>query len=119
MNMLRKIEKLYLDILVYFASKKKGLMFRLRKSLIILRDGLEKEGTETKEMFAIYGRYTQGRASKEEMKEANKQFVEVIKGLGVGVLLVLPFAPLTIPFVVKLGERLGVDIIPSSFRSKD
>ncbi|MFG1501219.1 hypothetical protein ABMA70_13515 [Halobacteriovorax sp. XZX-3] len=119
MSLLRKLEDLYLDSLVYFASKKKGMLLKIRKSLIVLRDGLEKEGAETREMFVIYGRYTQGRASNEEMKEANKQFLEIIKGLGVGALLVLPFAPLTIPFVVKLGQRLGVDIIPSSFRSKD
>ncbi|EPZ49403.1 hypothetical protein M902_0841 [Bacteriovorax sp. BAL6_X] len=119
MNLLRKIENLYLDKLIYFASKRKGFRLKLRKSLVLLRDGLEKEGIETKEMFATYARYTQGRASKKEMIEANKQFVEIVKGLGVGVLILLPFAPLTIPFVVKLGERLGIDIIPSSFKSKE
>ncbi|MGI4992096.1 hypothetical protein ACRXCV_05675 [Halobacteriovorax sp. GFR7] len=119
MRMFKKIEEIYIEVLLCFASKKKGLLLKLRKSLITLRDGLEKEGVETREMFNTYGRYTQGRASKEEMREANKQFVEIIKGLGVGVLLVLPFAPLTIPFVIKLGQRLGVDIIPSSFKSKE
>jgi len=28
---------------------------------------------------------------------------------------VLPFAPLTIPLVVKLGSLVGVDVLPSSF----
>lgn len=106
----------YLDLLLYLSSKRRGLKARLIASLLRLKKGLEKEGVETREMFSIYGRYTQGHATKEEMALANKQFMEIVKGLGVGVLLVLPFAPLTLPFVIKLGEGLGVDIIPSSFK---
>jgi hypothetical protein len=32
-----------------------------------------------------------------------------------GVFAVLPFAPVTIPLVVKLGQWVGVDVLPSSF----
>jgi hypothetical protein len=32
-----------------------------------------------------------------------------------GVLAVLPFSPITLPFVVKLGERIGVNVLPSAF----
>lgn len=116
MNPKSSFQEKYLDFLLYLTSKRRGIKLRLKKSLLKLKKGLEKEGVETREMFSIYGRYTQGNATQVEMKAANKQFVEIIKGLGVGALLVLPFAPLTIPFVVKLGEKLGVDIIPSSFR---
>ena len=50
------------------------------------------------------------------MEEANKQFVDVIRGLGLGVLVVLPFSPITLPFIVKLGERIGVNVLPSAFK---
>ena len=110
MSFRRKSQDLYLDSIIYLASKKKGMLRKLRTTLVHLREGLEKEGYETREMFSIYLRYSQGNATKLEMKNANKQFREVAKGLGVGVILVLPFAPLTLPLVVKLGEKLGVDI---------
>ena len=66
-------------------------------------------------MLTIYRRYTQGQTSKEELKRANEQFVDILKGLGLGVFAVLPFAPITIPLVVKLGRMVGVDVLPSSF----
>jgi hypothetical protein len=66
-------------------------------------------------MLTTYQRFTKGQASKLEMEEANKQFVDVIRGLGLGVLAVLPFSPITLPFVVKLGERIGVNVLPSAF----
>jgi hypothetical protein len=31
------------------------------------------------------------------------------------VFAVLPFAPITIPVIVKLGKSVGVDILPSAF----
>ncbi len=119
MKWMKKIEDIYLNGVLYVASKKKGMLLRLRRSLVILKEGLEQETFETKEMFSIYSRYTQGQATKEEMQIANMQFREILKGLGLGVLLVLPFAPLTLPFVVKLGKKFGIEIIPSSFRDKN
>ncbi len=49
------------------------------------------------------------------MHTANEQFLDILKGLGLGVFAVLPFAPVTIPLVVKLGQWVGVDVLPSSF----
>ena len=66
-------------------------------------------------MLIIYRRYTQGQTNKAELKRANEQFVDILKGLGLGVFALLPFAPLTIPLVVKLGQLVGVDVLPSSF----
>ena len=66
-------------------------------------------------MLSIYRRYTQGDVTKEELAKANSQFVDILKGLGLGVFAVLPFAPITIPLVVKLGRWVGVDVLPSSF----
>jgi hypothetical protein len=66
-------------------------------------------------MLMTYQRFTKGQASKLEMEEANKQFIDVIRGLGLGVLAILPFSPITLPFVVKLGERIGVNVLPSAF----
>ena len=83
--------------------------------MVALKIALAQEKQETKEMLHIYRRYTQGLASKEELHTANEQFLDILKGLGLGVFAVLPFAPITIPLVVKLGQWVGVDVLPSSF----
>ncbi|TMO82031.1 hypothetical protein CWC16_01830 [Pseudoalteromonas sp. S3776] len=94
---------------------KKRQQLRFRRAMVALKIALEQEKQETIEMLTIYKRYTQGHTSKEELKRANEQFVDILKGLGLGVFAVLPFAPITIPLVVKLGQLVGVDVLPSSF----
>lgn len=95
-------------------AKRKALI-PLKRGLLKVKHGLAQETLETKVMLSTYRRFTKGRASKLEMEEANKQFVDVIRGLGLGVLAVLPFSPITLPLVVKLGERIGVNVLPSAF----
>ncbi|WP_286233878.1 hypothetical protein [Thalassotalea sediminis] len=88
---------------------------QLKRQLVLVKYALAQEKKETHEMLSTYKRYTRRQASSEEMKIANKQFLDVLKGLGIGVFAVLPFAPLTIPIAIKLGKWVGVDILPSSF----
>lgn len=90
---------------------------KLRRTMLQLKVALAQETLETKEMIVIYKRYTKKQASPEELKIANQQFFDVLKGLGLGVFAVLPFAPLTIPVIVKLGKVVGVDVLPSSFNA--
>ncbi len=94
---------------------KKRQQIRLRRSMIALKVALAQEKQETKEMLDIYKRYSFGEAHKSELKVANEQLVDILKGLGLGVFAVLPFAPITIPLIVKLGQWVGVDVLPSSF----
>lgn len=86
--------------------------------LIKLKHILAQEGRETKQMFEIYIRFTRGKASKDEMKLANEQFRELLKSAGLGVFLILPFAPITIPLVVKFSRKMGVEILPNSVREQ-
>ena len=77
---------------------------------------LSQESDQTRSMLQTYLKFSVGEASADEMKEANSQFGDILKTLGLGAFVVLPFAPLTIPIAVKLGEKLGIDILPSSYR---
>ena len=99
--------------------KKTSFKLKIKKMMLELRLSLRQEKNETKEMLVIYQKYTQGKASKDEMRIANEQFVDILKGLGLGVFAVLPFAPITIPVIVKLGKLVGVDVMPSVFSEKD
>ena len=83
--------------------------------MIGLKIALSQEKLETKEMLTTYKKYTRKQATPEEMIQANKQFVDILKGLGLGVFAVLPFAPITIPILIKVGRMVGVEILPSSF----
>ena len=47
---------------------------------------------------------------------ADKQLREILKGAGFGILLVLPFSPITIPFLLKRAKKLGIDVIPSWYK---
>ena len=94
---------------------KKRQQLRFRRAMVALKIALAQEKQETKEMLSIYRRYTQGQTSKEELKRANEQFVDILKGLGIGVFAILPFSPITIPIMIKLARMVGVEILPSSF----
>jgi hypothetical protein len=86
--------------------------------MLQVKHALEQERKETLEMLSIYKKYTQGAASKDEMKVANEQFLDILKGVGLGIFAILPFAPITIPLIVKLGRLVGVEVLPSSFNKK-
>lgn len=95
---------------------RKQVVFKIRRSLLVLKKGLAQETVETKDMLATYHRFTRGQATPEEMQEANRQLKDVFKGLGLSVVVILPFSPITLPAIVKLGEKVGIDVIPSGFK---
>lgn len=101
-------------IQTFHLVRKRNLLV-LKRQMLRLKKALAQEKLETKEMLVIYRKYTMRQASKEEMKIANQQFFDVVKGVGVGVFAILPFAPITIPIMIKIGKWVGVDILPSSF----
>ncbi|WOH36228.1 hypothetical protein RI844_12690 [Thalassotalea fonticola] len=94
-------------------------VYRFKRQMLTLKIALSQEKQETKEMLAIYKKYTRRQASPDEMNMANKQFIDLLKGLGLGVFAVLPFAPITIPVMIKLSRLVGVEILPSSFSSEN
>lgn len=83
-----------------------------------IRRALEKESVETRDMVMTYLKFSRGLATEEEMKAANLQFQDFLKTIGLGVFAVLPFAPLTIPVLVAFGKKIGLDVIPDSFREE-
>ena len=70
-------------------------------------------------MLHLYHQYVIGEAKPGDMKIANRQLMDILKGLGLGIFAILPFAPITIPIIVKLGKTVGVDILPSAFAKQD
>ena len=88
----------------------------IRKALVLLKNTLEQESESTKEMLKTYYSYTQGKIKEEDLEQANKQLKELIRDLGFGFLTILPFAPITIPILVKLARKYEIDIVPEWFK---
>jgi hypothetical protein len=95
-------------------SKRRNIV-QIKRSMVKIKIALAQEKVETRAMLSIYKRYTKRDASAEEMRIANQQFIDILKGLGIGVVAILPFAPITIPLMIKIGRWVGVEILPSSF----
>ena len=89
---------------------------RLQKYILKIKDSFLNETEENKKMMDIYLKYAEGNASEEEIIEANKQFEQILKSLGLGVLVVLPFSPITIPYIIKKAKEFGIDIIPNWYK---
>jgi len=90
----------------------------IRKTLKKIQTALTEESHQTKQMISTYLQYTQGEASEQEMDAANQQFQNFLKTIGLGIFAVLPFSPVTIPAIIKLGERYGIEMLPESFRKQ-
>ena len=80
---------------------------------------LAQEKDETIDMLATYKNIPLKKASKEDIKAANEQLCDLLKGAGLGVFAVLPLAPITLPLIIKLGRKMNIEMLPSSFANTD
>ena len=90
----------------------------IKSSLTKIQSILSNETKESNEMLRIYQKYITDSESitKEELVKANKQFSDLLKGLGLAGVFALPGGLLAIAFIVKVGQKLGIDIIPEKYR---
>jgi hypothetical protein len=90
----------------------------IKLALTRIQSILSNETRESNEMLRIYQKYITDNESitKEELEQANKQFSDLLKGLGLAGVFALPGGLLAIAFIVKAGEKLGIDIIPDKYR---
>ena len=96
----------------YTSNKTKAL-----SSLNKLKNILASESQETTEMLEIYRKYAAGEElDKDAMDKANNQFTDLIKNVGLIGVFALPGGLVAIPLLVKLGKKLGIDILPKSYK---
>ena len=87
----------------------------LREGMLNFQIALAQEKDETIDMLATYKNIPLKKASKKDIKAANEQFCDLLKGAGLGAFAILPFAPITLPIIIKLGRKMNVEMLPSSF----
>jgi len=90
---------------------------KLKQNLLKLKDLFLDETEENKKMLDIYISYIEGTADEKDLNEANKQLKEIFKSLGLGILVVLPFSPISIPYVLNKAKEFDIDLIPEWYKT--
>ena len=69
----------------------------------------------------FYINLLEGNSSEKEIEEANVQLKQNFKSLGLGILVILPFSPISIPYILKKEREHDIDLIPEWYKalSKD
>ena len=65
---------------------------RFNRTLSKLQDSFLTENRENKKMLDTYIKFAEGSVSEEELEIANSQLQQILKNLGLGILIVLPFS---------------------------
>jgi len=95
----------------------KILTKRIGLILSKIQESFLEENLENKKMLDIYIKYVEGLATENEIKQANTQLSQVLKSLGLGILLVLPFSPITLPYIFSKAKEYNIDLIPNWYKS--
>ena len=87
------------------------------RTLKKLQQSFLTENIQNKKMLDIYIKYAEGNVSEEELENANEQLKEILKSLGLGILIVLPCSPVTLPYIFSKAKELNIDLIPNWYKS--
>ena len=87
---------------------------RFANDLLKMRRLFHAQVEHGKEIVHVFRKHSRGEALPEELERANAHFIDYLKLAGLGTLLVLPGAPLSIPLASKMGKALGIDIFPAA-----
>ena len=90
---------------------------QVEKVLLKLKDAFKEESEDNFEMLSTYFLWIEGEATDEDLDQANEQLKEVFKNLGLGFFLILPFSPITIPFIFKKAQDYNIDLIPKWYKT--
>ena len=89
---------------------------RAKKIIAFLKEKLTEETESSRTMLKTYSDYIKGEATDEELDKANNQLNEILKELSLGLMAVIPFAPITIPMIAKFARKHNIDLLPEWFK---
>ena len=90
---------------------------RLEKIFLAIKN----EQKETQELGLLLKKYAlqSGNLTRDEMRIVKDQFMDILKIAGLSIPLIMPFSPVIIPLMMKLGQKVGVRILPTSFYDEE
>lgn len=82
--------------------------------------GIKNEAAGTKETsHIIYKFVSRQKITKEDEKHLKTKVHDIFKILGIDVpFMLIPGATLLIPFIIKVVDKKGIDLLPSNFKGK-
>ena len=82
---------------------------------------IKNEQKETKELGLLLKKYAEqgGDLSRGEMKIVRDQFFDLLKIAGLSIPIIMPFSMVIIPLIMKLGLKVGVRVLPTSFYDEE
>jgi len=93
------------------------------KSETDLKNGFEKlktvfetESENVNNIFKTYYNFGLGITSTEDVTNANIQFEELLKGVGLCTISLLPFGILSLPLIVAIAKDHNIELIPESMK---
>ena len=89
---------------------------RVKKIIAFLKEKLTDETESSRAMLKTYSDYQKEEASEEELEKANQQLNEILKDLSLGLMAVIPLAPITIPLIAKFAKKHNIDLLPEWFK---
>ncbi|MAV22516.1 MAG: hypothetical protein CMD95_00955 [Gammaproteobacteria bacterium] len=89
---------------------------RAKKIIAFLKEKFTEETESSRTMLKTYSDYIKGEATDEELDKANNQLNEILKELSLGLMAVIPFAPITIPMIAKFAKKHNIDLLPEWFK---
>ena len=94
---------------------------KIEQYLLKLKKSFLNESIENKKMLDAYINLLEGNSSEKEIEKANIQLKQNFKSIGLGILVILPFSPISIPYILKKAREHDIDLIPEWYKalSKD
>jgi len=94
------------------------------KATEVMKNFVSKMGTEAKETHEaskiIVKFLKEGKVSKEEEHELKTQIYDLFKIAGIGIpFMLIPGSALLMPFLIKLANKRGIDLLPSAFKKEE
>ena len=94
------------------------------KATEVMKSFVSKMGTEAKETHEaskiVVKFLKEGKVSKEEEHELKTQIYDLFKMAGIGIpFMLIPGSTLLMPFLIKLANKKGIDLLPSAFKKEE
>ena len=89
---------------------------RAKKIIAFLKEKLTEETEPSRNMLKTYSDYIKDEATEEDLEKANNQLNELLKDLSLGLMTVIPFAPITIPMIANLPRNMISIFCPHGLR---
>ena len=90
---------------------------KIKQYILRIKDSFIEETDENRQMLDIYMKHIDGSANDNEIKKANHQLKQVFKSFSMGILLILPFSPISIPYVLKKAKELEIELNPDWYKA--